>query len=317
MNKNKTTNRNPANYHLYHALYGSFLADEDAIDKEVIVKVKDHKRKHDSDDDEDDDDDEGPSAGSNQGKSAKRRRPESAASESAQPPPKDDDQSLKKPRESNASAFPKQTSTALTSTDPLTHKSDAYAESETRAYHQRRQSGISPFRDSFIVSKKRSSDSSKKLKGPVAQCMASISYSVHDTGFMKWTSYSKSVQTSSAPIRQETIESPMQDETSLVQEQTIKSGNSSQNHIASTVINAKVVMEEQKKDDEVQTVILQQSILEAKRLNAPGKRVLISKESFALSCSFGSEFKFFVAFAAHKSFPIKLTRWKLKIKQNF
>ncbi|GJY32805.1 hypothetical protein Tco_0417274 [Tanacetum coccineum] len=91
----------------------------------------------------------------------------------------------------------------------------------------------------------------------------------------------------------------MQDETSLVQEQTIKSGNSSQNHIASTVINAKVVMEEQKKDDEVQTVILQQSILEAKRLNAPGKRVLISKESFALSCSFGSEFKFFVAFAAH------------------
>ncbi|GKG69007.1 hypothetical protein Tco_0767281, partial [Tanacetum coccineum] len=33
----------------------------------VTVKVKDHKRKHDSDDDE------GPSAGSNQGKSTKRR----------------------------------------------------------------------------------------------------------------------------------------------------------------------------------------------------------------------------------------------------
>ncbi|GKF60293.1 hypothetical protein Tco_0177079, partial [Tanacetum coccineum] len=39
---------------------------EDAMDKEVVDKVKDHKRKHDSDDDEDDDDDEGPSAGSNQ-----------------------------------------------------------------------------------------------------------------------------------------------------------------------------------------------------------------------------------------------------------
>ncbi|GJU21182.1 hypothetical protein Tco_1154524 [Tanacetum coccineum] len=37
-------------------------ADEDAMDKEVADKVKDHKRKHDSDDDEDDDDDEGPSS---------------------------------------------------------------------------------------------------------------------------------------------------------------------------------------------------------------------------------------------------------------
>ncbi|GKG63304.1 hypothetical protein Tco_0640799, partial [Tanacetum coccineum] len=37
--------------------------DEDAMDKEVADKVKNHKRKHDSDDDdEDDDDDEGPSA---------------------------------------------------------------------------------------------------------------------------------------------------------------------------------------------------------------------------------------------------------------
>ncbi|GKD69456.1 hypothetical protein Tco_1323546 [Tanacetum coccineum] len=64
-NKNKTANRNPANYHLYHALMEALIADEDAMDKEVAVKVKDHKRKHDSDDDEDDDDDEGPSAGSN------------------------------------------------------------------------------------------------------------------------------------------------------------------------------------------------------------------------------------------------------------
>ncbi|GJS41851.1 retrovirus-related pol polyprotein from transposon TNT 1-94 [Tanacetum coccineum] len=72
--------------------------------RKVADKVKDHKRKHDSDDDEDDDDDEGPSAGSNQGRSTKRRRSDSAASRSAQPPPKDDDQSSKKPRESDASA---------------------------------------------------------------------------------------------------------------------------------------------------------------------------------------------------------------------
>ncbi|GJU17356.1 retrovirus-related pol polyprotein from transposon TNT 1-94 [Tanacetum coccineum] len=75
MNKNKTANRNPANYHLYHALMEALIADEDAMDKEVAVKVKDYKRKHDSDNDEDDDDDdEGPLAGSNQGRSAKRRR---------------------------------------------------------------------------------------------------------------------------------------------------------------------------------------------------------------------------------------------------
>ncbi|GJR66312.1 hypothetical protein Tco_0012377 [Tanacetum coccineum] len=48
--------------------------DEDAMDKEVKDRVKNHKRKHDSDDDEDD---EGPSARSNQGKSAKRRRHDS------------------------------------------------------------------------------------------------------------------------------------------------------------------------------------------------------------------------------------------------
>ncbi|GJS72030.1 hypothetical protein Tco_0704871 [Tanacetum coccineum] len=67
MNKNKSANRNPANYHLYHALMEALIADEDAMDKEVKDRVKNHKRKHDSDDDdEDDDDDEGPSAGSNQ-----------------------------------------------------------------------------------------------------------------------------------------------------------------------------------------------------------------------------------------------------------
>ncbi|GJY33561.1 retrovirus-related pol polyprotein from transposon TNT 1-94 [Tanacetum coccineum] len=92
VNKNKTANRNPANYHLYHALMEALIADEDAMDKEVKDRVKNHKRKHNSDDDEDDDD-EGPSAGLNQGKSAKRRRPDSGAFGSAQPPPKDDDQS--------------------------------------------------------------------------------------------------------------------------------------------------------------------------------------------------------------------------------
>ncbi|GKC33296.1 hypothetical protein Tco_1040590, partial [Tanacetum coccineum] len=114
------------------------LKNEDAIDKEVTDKVKDHKRKHDSDDDEDDDDDEGPSAGSNQGRSAKRRRPDSAASGSAQPPPEDDDQSSKKPWESDASAskqHPALTSTGWQITDirdavvdSSMHKSDPESE---------------------------------------------------------------------------------------------------------------------------------------------------------------------------------------------
>ncbi|GKB84347.1 hypothetical protein Tco_0956619 [Tanacetum coccineum] len=33
MNKNRTANRNPANYHLYHALMEALIADEDAMDK--------------------------------------------------------------------------------------------------------------------------------------------------------------------------------------------------------------------------------------------------------------------------------------------
>ncbi|GJY57060.1 hypothetical protein Tco_0456175 [Tanacetum coccineum] len=73
MHKNKSTNRNPANYRLYHALMEALIEDENAMDKEVADTVKDHKRKHDGDDD-DDDDDEGPSAGSNQGNSTKKRR---------------------------------------------------------------------------------------------------------------------------------------------------------------------------------------------------------------------------------------------------
>ncbi|GJS63726.1 hypothetical protein Tco_0678290, partial [Tanacetum coccineum] len=74
MNKKKSANKNKTNYRLYHALMEALIADEDAMDKEVADKVKDHKRKHDSDDDEDDDDDEVPLVGSNQGRSTKRRR---------------------------------------------------------------------------------------------------------------------------------------------------------------------------------------------------------------------------------------------------
>ncbi|GJU77367.1 hypothetical protein Tco_1274437 [Tanacetum coccineum] len=120
MHKNRTTNRNPTNFHLYHAFMEALIADEDAMDKEVKDRVKDHERKHDSDDDEDDDDDEGPSAGSNQGKSTKRRRHDSGASGSAQPPPKDDEQSSKKPQDSDASAskqHPTLTSTGWQITD--------------------------------------------------------------------------------------------------------------------------------------------------------------------------------------------------------
>ncbi|GKA40081.1 hypothetical protein Tco_0732674, partial [Tanacetum coccineum] len=128
MNKNKSANRNTANYRLYHALMEALIIDEDAMDKEVADKVKDHKRKHDSDDDEDDDDDEGPSAGSNQGRSTKKRRSDSAASGSAKPPPKDDDQSSKKPRESDASASKQHP--ALTSTGwQITDTRDAGADS--------------------------------------------------------------------------------------------------------------------------------------------------------------------------------------------
>ncbi|GKD30238.1 hypothetical protein Tco_1241016 [Tanacetum coccineum] len=118
MHKNKSANRNPANYRLYYALMEALIEDENAIDKEVADKVKDHKRKRDSDDDEDDD--EGPSAGSNQGESTKRKRHESSASGSAQPPSKDSEQSTKNKLDSNTSAAqqpPAHTSSAWQITD--------------------------------------------------------------------------------------------------------------------------------------------------------------------------------------------------------
>ncbi|GKC49779.1 hypothetical protein Tco_1072524, partial [Tanacetum coccineum] len=73
MHKNKSANKNPTNYRLYHALMEALIEDENAMDKEVEDTVKDHKIKHDGDDD-DDDDDEGHQAGSNQGKLSKKRR---------------------------------------------------------------------------------------------------------------------------------------------------------------------------------------------------------------------------------------------------
>ncbi|GKF11729.1 hypothetical protein Tco_0049655, partial [Tanacetum coccineum] len=133
--------------------------DEDAMDKEVAVKVKDHKRKHDIDDDEDDeddDDDEGPSARSNQGRSAKRRRPESAASGSAQPPSKDDDQSSKKPRESDASAskqHPALTSTRWQITDTRDDVvNSSMPRSDTESEHSEQSLDDIPMQDEGHVS---------------------------------------------------------------------------------------------------------------------------------------------------------------------
>ncbi|GKE30395.1 hypothetical protein Tco_1445779 [Tanacetum coccineum] len=47
MHKNKSANRNPANYRLYHALMEALIEDENVMDKEVADTVRDHKRKHD------------------------------------------------------------------------------------------------------------------------------------------------------------------------------------------------------------------------------------------------------------------------------
>ncbi|GJX14035.1 retrovirus-related pol polyprotein from transposon TNT 1-94 [Tanacetum coccineum] len=88
MYKNKSANRNPANYRLYHALMEALIEDENAMDKEVTDTVKDHKRWHDGDDDDDDDDDEGPSAGSNQ-ESSKGKDLKVASKTSKSAPAKD------------------------------------------------------------------------------------------------------------------------------------------------------------------------------------------------------------------------------------
>ncbi|GJT56171.1 hypothetical protein Tco_0991225 [Tanacetum coccineum] len=71
MHENKSFNKNPANYALYHALMVALIEDENAMDKGVVYIVKNHKRQH---DDDNDDDDEDPLARPNQGKKTKRRR---------------------------------------------------------------------------------------------------------------------------------------------------------------------------------------------------------------------------------------------------
>ncbi|GJV21375.1 hypothetical protein Tco_1370395 [Tanacetum coccineum] len=135
----------------------SLIAIRFHVDKEFAdIIVKDHKRKHDSDDDEDDDDDEGPSAGSNQGKSAKRRRHDSGASGSAQPPTKDDEQSLKKARESDASASKQHL--ALTSTGwQITDTRDVVVNSsmpisDTESEHSEQSSDDIPMQDEGHIS---------------------------------------------------------------------------------------------------------------------------------------------------------------------
>ncbi|GJV26389.1 hypothetical protein Tco_1379084, partial [Tanacetum coccineum] len=158
MNENKSANRNTANYHLYHALMEALIEDENAMDREVADKVKDHKRKHDSDDD----DDEGPSAGSNQGKSAKRKRPDSGASGSAQPPPKDDDQSSKKPREFGASATKQHPALSLTGWQ-ITDTRDAGADSsmhrsDPKSKHSEQSSGDLSKQDKGNVSDMEDTD---------------------------------------------------------------------------------------------------------------------------------------------------------------
>ncbi|GJT65948.1 hypothetical protein Tco_1017428 [Tanacetum coccineum] len=157
LNKNKVCKQKILpTYHQYQALMEALIADEDAMDKEVKDRVKNHKRKHDSDNDEDDDDDEGPSAGSNQGKSSKRRRHDSGASGSAQPPPKDDDQSSKKPRESDASAskqHPALTSTGWQITDTRDDVvNSSMPRSDTESEHSEQSTDDIPMQDEGHVS---------------------------------------------------------------------------------------------------------------------------------------------------------------------
>ncbi|GJR66525.1 hypothetical protein Tco_0012590 [Tanacetum coccineum] len=168
MHKNKSVNRNPANYRLYHALMEALIEDENAMDKEVADKVKDHKRKRDSDDDEDDDD-EGPSAGSNQGESTKRIRHDSSTFGSAQPPSKDSEQSTKNKLDSKASAAqqpPAHTSSAWQITDI---RDTPHGPSIQRSDHQYEQSSDdNPITDEGHVSDLEDTDNTHIPKVPAA-----------------------------------------------------------------------------------------------------------------------------------------------------
>ncbi|GJS84694.1 hypothetical protein Tco_0751235 [Tanacetum coccineum] len=168
MHKNKSANRNPANYRLYHALMEALIEDKNAMDKEVAEKVKDHKRKRDSDDDEDDTD-EGPSTGSNQGDSTKRRRHDSSAYGSAQPPSKDSEQSTKNKLESNTSAAqqpPAHTSSAWQITNT---RDTPPGPSMQRTDHQSEQSSDdNPITDEGHVSNPEDTDNAHIPKVPAA-----------------------------------------------------------------------------------------------------------------------------------------------------
>ncbi|GJT12418.1 hypothetical protein Tco_0859460 [Tanacetum coccineum] len=102
MPKNKSANRNPANYRLYHALMEALIEDENAMDKEVADKA--------------------PSAGSNRESQPKRRKTRLSASGSAQPHSKDSEQSTKNKLDSNASA----------AQQPPAHTSSAWQITDTR-----------------------------------------------------------------------------------------------------------------------------------------------------------------------------------------
>ncbi|GJU42102.1 hypothetical protein Tco_1195059 [Tanacetum coccineum] len=129
MNKSSFCQQNTANYRLYHALMEALISDEDAMDKEVADKVKDHKRKHDSDD---------------------------------LNSPKDDDQSSKKPRESDASASKQHP--ALTSTGwQITDTRDAVVDSsmhrsDPESEHSEQSSDDIPMQDEGHVSDMEDTD---------------------------------------------------------------------------------------------------------------------------------------------------------------
>ncbi|GJS78072.1 hypothetical protein Tco_0727953 [Tanacetum coccineum] len=161
--KNKSANRNPAIYRLYHALMKALIDDENAIDKEVADKVKDHKRKRDSDDDE------GPSAGSNQGESTKRKRRNSSTSGSAQPPSKDSEQSTKNKLDSNASVAqqpPAHTSSAWQITD--TRDTPPGPSMQRSDHHSEQSFDDNPITDEGHVSDPEDTDNAHIPKVPAA-----------------------------------------------------------------------------------------------------------------------------------------------------
>ncbi|GJY57857.1 hypothetical protein Tco_0457749 [Tanacetum coccineum] len=141
MHKNKSANRNLANYRLYHALMEALIEDENAMDKEVADK----------------------------GESTKRRRHDSSASGSAQPPSKDSNQSTKNKLDSNASVAqqpPAHTSLAWQITDIRDTPPDP---SMQRSDHQSEQSSDdNPITDERHVSDPKDTDNAHIPKVPAA-----------------------------------------------------------------------------------------------------------------------------------------------------